>query len=101
MPVEKAVVSEETNEAEGSENASAEAEEENESGVAVVAEDVAVDEAKPESEEVPLSPEHGFEFYLAVKEALGGKVNISEIYGAAAAHPEVKTVAGLVRVMEE
>jgi len=34
-----------------------------------------------------------------VKERLGGDVGISEIYGAAAANPEVKTVEGLVRVM--
>jgi hypothetical protein len=53
------------------------------------------------AEDVQLTPAHGFEFYLAVQEELGGDVSIADIYAATLANPEVKTVEGLVRVMED
>jgi hypothetical protein len=50
-------------------------------------------------EPVALTPEHGFEFYLAVQKALGGEVSISEIYAATARHPEVKTPQGIAEII--
>ena len=52
-----------------------------------------------EAVEGQLTPGHEFEFYLAVQKALGGEVNVADIYAAALEHPEVDTVEGLVRVM--